>query len=118
MTLNYLLLCDRCQPIQRRPINGECRLLLSSVVTSSEFFGNKLEGKGMIGKNPQNIVNFQQESGTPDKVGPREGHHVSEEGIHKAAERITFLANTAPFQLPLFLQSTPGKEYLCPQSFP
>ena len=66
-------------------------------------------------------MNFQQESGIPDKVesGPathakeegkeREILQVPKEGIHKTAELLT---KTVPFQLPLFLQTTP-RENIC-----
>ena len=77
-------------------------------------------------------MDFQQESGIPDKIRPQPAAHVEEdeigreclqvyeEGIHKATEKIKLLTKTAPFQLSLFLQATPGenREYLCPQSFP
>ena len=48
----------------------------------------------------------------------RECIQVSEDGIHKAAERIKLPTKIAPFRLPFFLQATPAREYLCPQSFP
>ena len=59
------------QPIQTRLLSGECGVVMSSVATSSEFWG-KIGSKNLIGKLPKlsKGSKFMQESGIPDKVGP------------------------------------------------
>ena len=48
----------------------------------------------------------------------REYLQVSEEHIHKVAEKIKIFTKTVPLQLPLFMQPALKREHLCPQSLP
>ena len=56
-----------------------------------------------------------EEEGTEGEI-----HQVPEDGIYKAVERIKLLNRRAPFQLLLFLQTTPGEKLSasCSPSFP